>query len=147
MLPSPATTFWSDSAALSEVFLPLHARASIAASNSLPSGSGPSARNSGSRSSSARGTSFIMPKRRGAKRSRHAEMHHQHVAGGQVGEQIFGAAAEPLDPLAFEPGDEVLRQRPAQVAAVRDHLGETRAFHHRRKSAAHGLDFGQFGHG
>jgi hypothetical protein len=51
---------------LSEVFLPLHARASIAASNSFPSGSGPSARKSGSCSSSARGTSFIMPKRRGS---------------------------------------------------------------------------------
>ena len=48
------------------VFLPRQARASIAASNALPSGSGPSARNSGSSSSLARGTSFIEPKRRGS---------------------------------------------------------------------------------
>src|SRR6266566_2039208 len=128
MLPSPATTFWSDSAALSEVFLRLHARASIAASNSLPSGSGPSARSKGSRSSSARVVEGDARARRhvkhdvvvggvlralvvvaprcgfsaapgDAKRSRHAEVHHQHVAGGKVGQQIFGAAAEPLDPL------------------------------------------------
>ena len=127
---------WSSSAALRLVFLPWQARASIAASNSLPSGSGPSARSSGSSSSSARGTSFIEPKRRGslkrdrsrpttcgtrrgraraslralvvigagrrraavardAERARHAEMHQQHVAGGEIGEQIFGAPAEP----------------------------------------------------
>ena len=46
-------------------------------------------------------------------------MHHQHVAGGEVGEQIFGTPAEPLDPLAFRASDEVLRQWPAQIAAVR----------------------------
>ena len=66
MLPSPATTRWSLSAAFSEVFLPAQARASMAASNSLPSGSGPSARSSGSESSLARATSFIEPKRRGS---------------------------------------------------------------------------------
>ena len=54
-----------------------------------------------------------------AERARHAEMHHQHVAGRQVGEQIFGAAAEPGHGLAFEPLREILRQRPAQVAATR----------------------------
>ena len=52
MLPRPATTRWSSSAALRLVFLPAQARASMAASNALPSGSGPSARNSGSSSSS-----------------------------------------------------------------------------------------------
>jgi hypothetical protein len=84
---------------------------------------------------------------RDAKRPRHAEMHHQHVAGRQVRKQIFGAPSEALDRLAFEPGGEILRQRPAQVAAVRDDLGEARALHHRRESAAHRFDFGQFGHG
>ena len=66
MLPSPATTFWSDSAAFSVVFLPAQAAASIAASNALPSGSGPSAAIIGSWSSSSRAMSFMKPKRRGS---------------------------------------------------------------------------------
>ena len=66
MLPRPATTRWSLSAAFSEVFLPAQAFASMAASNALPSGSGPSARSSGSSSSLARGTIFMEPKRRGS---------------------------------------------------------------------------------
>src|SRR4030095_2345273 len=44
MLPRPATTRWSLNAALSEVLLPAQAFASIAASNSFPSGSRPRAR-------------------------------------------------------------------------------------------------------
>ena len=74
-------------------------------------------------------------------------MHHQHLVGGKIGEQIFGAPAEPLDCFAFEPGNEILGQRPAQVAAVGDDFGKARAFHHRLKTAAHSLHFGQFGHG
>src|SRR4030095_13202175 len=62
MLPRPATTRWSLNAALSEVLLPAQAFASIAASNSFPSGSGPSARSSGSCSSLARGEKFLEPK-------------------------------------------------------------------------------------
>src|SRR5262249_53294666 len=73
-------------------------------------------------------------------------MHHQPVAGGEIGEQVFCTAAEPLDPLAFEPGDEVLRQRPAQVAAVRLDLAEARSLHDRLQPAPDGLDLGQFGH-
>ena len=68
-----------ESAALSEVFLPAQAFASMAASNSLPSGSGPSSRSSGSCSSLARGTSFIEPKRRGSlKVTRRAVRHVKH---------------------------------------------------------------------
>jgi hypothetical protein len=47
MLPSPATTRWSSSAAFRLVFLLWQARASMSASNSLPSGSGPSPCSSG----------------------------------------------------------------------------------------------------
>ena len=54
------------SAALRLVFLPVQARASMAASKALPSGSGPSRRSSGSSSSLPRGTIFIEPKRRGS---------------------------------------------------------------------------------
>ena len=54
-----------------------------------------------------------------AERARHAEMHDQHVAGRQIGQQIFGAAAEPLDGLALEALLEVLGDRPAQVRRSR----------------------------
>jgi hypothetical protein len=73
-------------------------------------------------------------------------MHQQHLAGGEIGEQILGAPAEPGDGLAFEALHEILRQRPAQVAAARLDLLEARAFHGGREAAAHGLDFGQLGH-
>src|SRR6185437_13572637 len=58
----------------------------------------------------------------------------------------FGAAAKPGDGAALQPLDEILGQRPAQVAAVYVDLGKTRAFHDRLQAAAHGFDFGQFGH-
>jgi len=74
-------------------------------------------------------------------------MHHQHLPRRKIGEQILGAPAEPLDSFAFEPRGEVVAQRPRQGAALRDDFEEARSFHHRLKSAAHGLDFGQFGHG
>ncbi len=73
-------------------------------------------------------------------------MHQQHVTGGKIGEEIFGAPAQPFHRLALEPGDEVLGQGPAQVAAVGFDLGKARPLHHRLQPAAHGLDFGQFRH-
>jgi len=60
-----ATTRWSLSAALSEVFLPAQAFASMAASNSLPKGSA-RARATAALLELDRGTSFIEPKRRGS---------------------------------------------------------------------------------
>ena len=115
---------------------PAQAFASIAASNSLPSGSGPRPRSSGSlvelgardqlhRAEAARiveghrlavrhvkhhvvvrgalralvivdaGLGVLAD----AERARHAEMHDQHVAGRQIGQQIFRAPAEPFDVL------------------------------------------------
>ena len=58
------------------------------------------------------------------KRAGHAEMHDQHVAGRQIGEQIFGAPADAGDGLALEPLREILRQRPAQIAAANLDLDE-----------------------
>ena len=52
----------------------------------------------------------------------------------------------PMHGLAFDALHEILRQRPAQIAAPRLDLLEARALHDRRKAAPHGLDFGQFGH-
>ena len=61
-------------------------------------------------------------------------------------EQIFGPPAEAGHGLAVQPLREILRQRPAQIAAAHLDLGEARAFHRGLEAAAHRLDFGQFGH-
>ena len=62
----------------------------------------------------SRPASFRHAALRDAERARHAEMHHQHVAGRQVGEQIFGAPAEPLDRLALRAG----RRNPSAAASA-----------------------------
>src|SRR5262245_61205351 len=79
-------------------------------------------------------------------RPRHAEMHQQDLARGEVGQQIFGPASEPLDGFALEPPDEILRQWPAQVTPARQHMLTTRAFKRRLQAAPDGLHFRQFGH-
>src|SRR5687767_10612894 len=73
-------------------------------------------------------------------------MHQQHVARRHIDGEIFGAPPDTLDLLAFEPLDEVLRERPPQILAAGLDLLETRAFHGRREAATHGLNFGQFRH-
>ncbi len=80
------------------------------------------------------------------KRAGHAEMHDQHVAGRQIGKQIFGAPTETGHRRAFEPPRKILRQRPAQIAAVDVDPDEAFSLHGRFEAAAHRLDFGQFGH-
>ena len=82
-----------------------------------------------------------------AHRARHAEVHQQHVAGGKIGEQVFGAAAEALDGLAGEPLLEVLGDRPAQAAVAHLDLFEARALHGGGEPQADGFDLGKFGHG
>ena len=82
-----------------------------------------------------------------AERARHAEMHHQHVARRQIGQQIFRAPPEPFDGLTFQALFEALRDRPAQAAMTHLDFLDCRAFHGRRQAATHGFDFGQFGHG
>ena len=52
-----------------------------------------------------------------AKRAGHPQMHQQHVAGGEVGHQIFGAAAETGHGLAFEPRDKVFLKGKPQILA------------------------------
>src|SRR5580704_13389020 len=73
-------------------------------------------------------------------------MHDQHVTGREVGEEIFRPTAEAGHGLAFEPTGKILRQRPAQIAAVNFHFGEPRPFHRRLKAAPHCLDFREFWH-
>jgi len=74
-------------------------------------------------------------------------MHHQHLARGEIGEQIFRPASEAGHGLALQAFDEILRQRPAQVRPVHLDFGESRALHHWAEAPAHGFDFGKFGHG
>ena len=81
-----------------------------------------------------------------AERARHAEMHQQHLAGRQVGEQILRAPVQALDGRALEPLVEVLRKRKAQVRPALLDPHEARALHHGLQAAAHGFDFGKFGH-
>ena len=46
-----------------------------------------------------------------AKRTGHAEMHQQHVAGCKIRHQVFGAASEPGQGLAFEPRHKIFLER------------------------------------
>ena len=88
---------------------------------------------------------FVGPVARVAKnvkRAGHAEMHQQHVAGRKIGQQIFRPPAQAGHRLAVQALREILRQRPAQIAAVNLDFGEARAFHRGFQTAAHRLDFG-----
>ena len=94
----------------------------------------------------AAGRTVPAPRLRDTKRAGHAEMHQQDFAGRKIDKEIFGASAQSLDRLALQAGDEVPRQRPAQVVAMRLDLGKARALHHRLQPAADRFDFRQFGH-
>jgi hypothetical protein len=73
-------------------------------------------------------------------------MHDQYLAGSEIGEQIFGAAAKPLDARPDEPLREIVRQRPAQVFAVGLNGQEGGAFHGRHKTPPHRFHLGKFRH-
>ena len=69
-------------------------------------------------------------------------MHQQHVAGGKIGHQIFGAPAEPGHGLALQPRDKILLKRKPQVLAPGFGLHDFGTLHGRLQAAADGLDFG-----
>src|SRR6516165_8031769 len=79
-------------------------------------------------------------------RARHAEMHDQHLARGELGQEVLCPPFEPLHPLPLQALHEIAGQRPAQIAALRLDPSEARALHDWREPAANGLDFGQLGH-
>ena len=187
MLPSPATTRWSDSAALSEVFLASAGFRQHRAVERIAERLGPEqldhriARQRVARDQlhvaeaarivegddravrhvehhmivrrelAARVMEFagalLVAAVQHAERARHAEMHQQHLAGRQVREQILGAPVQALDARALEPLVEVLRKRKAQIRPALLDPHEARALHHGLQAAAHGFDFGKFGHG
>ena len=76
-----------------------------------------------------------------AERSGHAEMHQEHVAGGEVGHQIFGASAQTGHGLTLQPRDKILLERKPQVLAPDFGLHDFGTFHGRLQAAANGLDF------
>ena len=73
-------------------------------------------------------------------------MHQQHLAGGEIEQQILGAAAEPGDGLALQPRREVGRQRPAQIGPAGLDACKARALHDRLEAAADRLDFRELRH-
>ena len=73
-------------------------------------------------------------------------MHQQHLAGREIGQEIFGAAPETGDGLPFKARSEVARQRPAQVAAPRLDRREARPLHDRLEAAPHRLHLRKLGH-
>ena len=184
MLPRPATTRWSLSAAFSDVFLPAQAFASIAASNSFPSGSGPSdaqqrllvqpgARHELHRTEAARivegdgrairhvehhmvvrgalGALVIVlawarcPCRRGTSPTcRDASAARRRTTDRRADISRGGRALDTVSPFSLwaKPFGSGQRRSPRRTSTLRKAL----AFHDGRQSAAHGFDFGQFGH-
>ena len=73
-------------------------------------------------------------------------MHQQHVAGAEIGHQIFGAAAEAGHGLPGQPRDKILLKGKAQILAAGFGGNDFRPLHDRLQAAADGLDFGQLRH-
>ena len=80
------------------------------------------------------------------KRARHAEVHEQHVAGGKIDQEIFGAPAEPGHQLACQAVGEIFCQRPAQIAAANLNPRDAFARHRLFKAAADRFHFRKFRH-
>ncbi len=77
----------------------------------------------------------------------HAEMGDQHGAVVERREHELGAPAEPLDPTAAQPRDEIRRHGEAEVRAPLRHLRQHAAFQLRPQAAADGLDLRKLWHG
>src|SRR5215218_4197630 len=76
----------------------------------------------------------------------HAEMHDQHLAGREVGQEIFRPPPEPDHLLPSEPRDEALGKPEAQIRPPLLDPLDPRADHRRLEPAADRLDLGQLGH-
>ena len=73
-------------------------------------------------------------------------MHDKYVTIIEIGEKIFGPASERDHAASFKAVGKTVGQRKAQVRAALLDLREARAAHRELKPAAHGFDFGEFGH-
>ena len=79
--------------------------------------------------------------------ARHAEVNEHHRAVVEMHQDVFGASRDLGDAAAGQALGETLGQGDAQLLGALFDGGETTADEVRRKAAAHGFDFGQFGHG
>jgi demethylmenaquinone methyltransferase / 2-methoxy-6-polyprenyl-1,4-benzoquinol methylase len=82
----------------------------------------------------------------GGDAARHAEVQQQQTVGVQLDQDVFAAAVERADPRAVEPGREIRRKRPAQIAAAQQGANDATAADPCREAAPHRFDFRQFGH-
>jgi len=81
-----------------------------------------------------------------AERTRHTQMHQQHIARPKIGQEIFRAPADTCDGLPLEPRHKILLQRKPQIAAPRLGFDNQRTLHRRLQPAADSFDFGEFRH-
>ncbi len=81
-----------------------------------------------------------------AKRSRHTEMHHEHVARGELG-KAGTCRVEPSDAhrLTLEPRREASRERDTEIRSARHDLVESRALDDRTQRATNGFDLRKLG--
>jgi hypothetical protein len=79
-------------------------------------------------------------------RAGHAKMHQQHVTGGKIGHQIFGAAAEAGHGLALQPRGKILLKGKPQILPPGFGFEDFRPLHGGLQAATDGLNFRQFGH-
>src|SRR3954447_20556000 len=77
-----------------------------------------------------------------AKRTRHTQMHQQHIARSKVRQKIFGASAEAFDGLTGQSRGKIPLKRKAQVFAPDFHFRNPPPLHRRLQAAADGLDLG-----
>ena len=83
---------------------------------------------------------------RDPERAGHPQMHDQHFAVVERGQEILRAAAELRDAPAGETLRKAFRQRQAQIRAVRLDHDEFCALHDGHEAAADGFDFGKLRH-
>src|SRR5258706_4263935 len=75
-----------------------------------------------------------------AERAGHAQMHQQHVAGGKIRHQVFGATAQTGHGLARKPRDKVFLERKPQVFSAGLGFYDPLTLHDPVQAAAGGLD-------
>src|SRR5574338_309866 len=73
-------------------------------------------------------------------------MHQEYRAVVELGQQIFGAAAEGRDPMALQTRSEARREREPQVAPTKLDPFDHRPLERRQKPAPDRLHFGKLGH-
>ena len=73
-------------------------------------------------------------------------MHHQGVAAGEFGDQIFSAALQRSHRLSAEPPRETGGEGLSKIFAIEERILETRADHSRGKRSAYSFNFRKFRH-